>query len=332
MHFRFHSSIVKAFVFATILLAVSSCSVHAPEGILSALEMENFLVDYHKAKAVGNTYLNNKNIDKVKYLDFVYAKHGITEAQFDRSVAWYSKHIETYSDIYERVNKRIQSEKNALNKLISLHTHDQLPVTAGDSIDLWYLQRSALMSGIVTENRLQFNIRSDRAFETKDSIYYKAFFRPLSDKSISAYMMLHLTYSKGSESKTLHADSLGWYSIKLQNDTLGDIKYIKGFIYLDAKGVYYPQLLVDSIQLIRLHQTKEQAKLIADSIEVASKEQAAKDKSKKKRKSDKSIKENSAVKKTPIRRLSPKELRNKEVYKIKESKPVKAKDDAKLIM
>ncbi|MFA6832349.1 MAG: DUF4296 domain-containing protein [Bacteroidaceae bacterium] len=327
MRLHFHSSMCKALLFAAILVAVSSCAVRAPKGILSTQEMEDFLVDYHKAKAIGITSPDQTATDKDKYIAFVYDKHGITEAQFDSSVSWYSQHIETYSDIYQRVNKRTQAEKDALNTLISLRTHEQLPVTAGDSVDLWYLQRNVLMSGLVTENRLQFDIRADRAFEDKDSIYYKAFFRPLSADSIAAYMTLQLTYAKGSTSKTVCADSLGWYAIKLQNDTLGGIKYVKGFIYLDARDIYYPQLLVDSIQLIRLHQSKEQAMQIADSMAVVIKEQAVSDKEKFKL----SIGDAEPVlKKEPTRRLSPKELRSKEFNKGEEPQQVKKADNIKL--
>jgi len=328
MHLQFHFSMRQALFFATILLVVSSCAVRAPKGILSTQEMEDFLVDYHKAKAVGNTIPKQTAADREKYLDFVYQKHGITEAQFDSSVSWYSHHIETYSEIYQRVNTRIQDEKDALNKLISLRTHEQLPTTAGDSIDLWYLQRTVMMSGLVTENRLEFSIRSDRAFEEKDSLYYKAFFRPLTTDSIAAFINLQLNYAKGTESKTLRADSLGWYSIKLQNDTLGSIKYIKGFIYLDARGIYYPQLLVDSIQLIRLHQSEEQANYIADSLAIIKKGQAAK--AKKKFDLNKMDKGSSAVKKLPTRRLSPEQLRNKEVYKEQEPKKDLKQDALKL--
>lgn len=328
-----------ALAIAGALLLLASCAVKAPEGVLTEKQMEEVLYDYHTAKAVGQVKKQDKSFDRDMYINYVLDKHNVTEAQFDSSVAWYTRHIVTYTKIYNRVDKRISARKSSLDKLVALRTHKPQKSMKGDSIDVWYLQRNLLMSSMPAENRLTFSFSSDGNYADKDSMLWRVHAIVLHKDSLDpvqyvptdtlklaindsvsrdsvvydtilpvrkpyAVMQLEMQYPHRNIAQAVKIDTTGWYDIKLQANDLGRLRKVKGFIYMSRVGLFRPAMLVDSIQLIRLHQTTEQAKQIADSLQaIENREQAVKD-------SIKAAKAKKVEKKAkPTKRLSPQERR-----------------------
>lgn len=84
-----------------------------PKGILHSWEMRAVLVDLHKTDAMiqlsglQHGYEEEKDI----YYAQVLEKHGITQAEFDSSLIWYTAHPQLFDKIYPRVLKQLASEK-----------------------------------------------------------------------------------------------------------------------------------------------------------------------------------------------------------------------------
>ena len=101
-----------------LVLIVSACKVKRPDSGISESEMENLLYDYHIAKAMGENMPGGENYKKALYVEAVFKKYGTTEEVFDSSMVWYTRNTKILSEIYEKVNKRLKAQQNAINHLI----------------------------------------------------------------------------------------------------------------------------------------------------------------------------------------------------------------------
>ena len=107
------SRIVKVLgVFAAMVL-LASCG-HKDH--LSAKQMENILFDLHRAEGIiWERGIERGHDEEVRaYYQVVMDKYGVTQAQFDSSLVWYTDHPERFNKIYPRVIKRLEAEKAKL--------------------------------------------------------------------------------------------------------------------------------------------------------------------------------------------------------------------------
>jgi len=89
-----------------------------PEGILHSGEMRDVLIDLHKADAMiqvsGLQYGHDEAL--TIYYAQVLEKHGITQAQFDSSLVWYTAHPLLFDKIYPKVQAKLKAEQDAFQK------------------------------------------------------------------------------------------------------------------------------------------------------------------------------------------------------------------------
>ncbi len=112
---KLNRSVVSTTLFVVlILLAFASCS--RPEGVLSSSKMEDVLYDIHMADGVlaMKGYQSGHNTEGGKYYESVLQKHGITQAQFDSSLVWYTDNPQRFNKIYPKVITRLENTKSAL--------------------------------------------------------------------------------------------------------------------------------------------------------------------------------------------------------------------------
>lgn len=92
------------------VLTLGSCR---PRGVLSSGEMREVLVDLHKTDAMiqlaGLSY-NNQEAKAIYYAQ-VLQRHGITQAQFDSSLVWYTANPQLFNKIYPKVMADLQAEE-----------------------------------------------------------------------------------------------------------------------------------------------------------------------------------------------------------------------------
>lgn len=242
---------------AVFLLA--ACEVKRPDYVLTDEQMEQVLYDFHIAKAIGDDLPYNESYKRVLYIESVYEKHGIDQARFDSSMAWYAHNTEAMVKVYEKVNKRLKTDCDAVNHLIALRSNKQQGVISGDSVDLWAWEARQRLSGMPLDNRVQFSLNIDTTFYDSDRLEWTADFRyphgkPLADHA--PVMSLQMEYGSDTiVSRMHHITTEGRQTLRLGADSLGALKSVRGFIY-------YPQptgkqvLAIEQIKLMRYHQHK----------------------------------------------------------------------------
>ena len=82
-----------------------------PRGVLSNREMRDLLYDLHRTdgalQVIGYNYGHNKELSA--YYQSVLDKHGITQAQFDSSLVWFTDNPQIFNKIYPNVIARLQA-------------------------------------------------------------------------------------------------------------------------------------------------------------------------------------------------------------------------------
>ena len=92
-----------------LLILLSSCAIR-PDEVLSNKEMVSLLVDLHCAEGIlqvaGYNYGHESEVEQ--YYQVILDEHGVTQAQFDSSLVWYTEHPAYFSRVYPKVRKQIQ--------------------------------------------------------------------------------------------------------------------------------------------------------------------------------------------------------------------------------
>lgn len=106
----------KSNIFVLCLLSFVLCLTSCrPKGILHSWEMRRVLVDLHKTDALlqvtGQYHIPTE--EKAIYYAQVLQKHGITQAEFDSSLVWYTAHPQLFDKIYPKVLNDLKAEEEA---------------------------------------------------------------------------------------------------------------------------------------------------------------------------------------------------------------------------
>lgn len=105
----------RTLIFCTLSLATLYFASCRPRGILHSWEMREVLVDLHKTDAViqMNGLQHGHDEARSAYYAQTLAKHGITQAQFDSSLVWYTAHPQLFDKIYPKVLADLKAEEEA---------------------------------------------------------------------------------------------------------------------------------------------------------------------------------------------------------------------------
>ena len=83
-----------------------------PRGILSNREMRDVLYDLHRAdgaiQVAGYNYSHDQEL--AGYYKNVLDKHGITQAEFDSSLVWFTDNPQIFNKIYPKVIERLEAD------------------------------------------------------------------------------------------------------------------------------------------------------------------------------------------------------------------------------
>ena len=155
--------------------------------------------DFHIAKAMGEEVPYSESYKRVLYIESVYRKHGITQADFDTSMVWYARHPDALTKVYEKVNQRLKAERDGINHLIALRDNKPKESSPGDSIDVWRGRHIYYLTGTPMDNKLTFTLPSDTNFKDRDTLRWTVRFRFLNgtpDSLHAPLMAMQVLYAK----------------------------------------------------------------------------------------------------------------------------------------
>ena len=106
---------MKALYSILIVLLLTGCedkiAYKKPANLIDKAKMTDLLFDMHLA--IGTSNIKNIHLEKNRnYMSLVYEKYGVDSVQFAASNLYYTSHIQEYEDIFEEVDRRLQSLEN----------------------------------------------------------------------------------------------------------------------------------------------------------------------------------------------------------------------------
>jgi len=243
---------------ALIMLLLMACD-NRPKDVLSRGKMEDVLYDYHIMQGIIDELPTEEREKKAQdYINAVFVKHNITEAQFDSSIVYYNRHTKELHKIYSNLKERY----TAVNEEIQLvnGNNDMMAVfaTGGDTTNLWNSAKLLTLRNKDLLNKESFTIHADTSFRRQDQfiltlspIFIK---EGRDDYDINLHVGLSVLYTNGKHIGTSRViNGNGTQQLTLQTSKDEDIKSVTGFFYYKGKKSTRNLCLIDNISLIRMH-------------------------------------------------------------------------------
>ena len=245
------------------LALLSSCGKEIPDEIIQPSKMEKVLYDYHLTMGMSD---NSKNTEKEARKKYIFQKHGITAADFDSSMVWYTRESQELMSIYENLNKRFKREYEHVERLLeSREEANTRSFASGDTVDVWMKENILWFTKSPLNNRLTFEIKADSTFHPRDAFNWNMNYYFMAEGE--AIMGLNVIYENDSViGMTKSITESGPQSIYLHTDSAYNIKSLNGFVYVPQNQAKQPNILLHKINLTRYHMPEPTDSLSTDSV------------------------------------------------------------------
>ena len=245
------------------LALLTSCGKEIPDEIIQPSKMERVLYDYHLTLGMSE---NSKNTEKEARKNYIFQKHGITSAEFDSSMVWYTRESKELMSIYENLNKRFKREYEHVERLLeSREEANTRSFASGDTVDVWMKEDILWFTKAPLNNRLTFEIKADSTFHPRDAFNWNMNYYFMAEGE--AIMGLNVIYENDSViGMTKSITESGPQSIYLHTDSAYNIKALNGFIYVPENQTKQPNILLHKIDLTRYHMPEPTDSLSTDSV------------------------------------------------------------------
>ena len=258
---RNHFKIVVLLLF----IAFASC-VNIPKGVIRMDKMENILVDIHTAEAISDQFSNEYNTaeQKQRIAAEMLKKNGVTKAEFDSSLSFYSTRLDLYMKIYQKVSERLNAQKELLSESVLAYERALL-TPYGDSVDIWNKNNQLILVPGLTANKFH-EIKVDSNFRDGDKLVlnFKINNAPIDS---SSYILAILGKSNATEKVTAKSENInkpGWANIEIEDNSYKEGENIYVTYSFVSRNRKESEIYIDSISLYRYHKPKETVE--ADSL------------------------------------------------------------------
>ncbi|MCD8165894.1 MAG: DUF4296 domain-containing protein [Bacteroides sp.] len=258
-----------------ILCCLTACKKGVPRGVIPQGKMENLLYDYYLTKTMVDDLKYDERYKQVFYMNYVFDKHKVTQAQFDSSLVWYTRNAKLFAEIHQHVSERMKVQRDGVNHLIAMRDKSSRDSQPGDTVNVWSDKKFHILTGSPLTNKLQFTISPDTNYKERDMLVWNMdmnFISSHPDSVQYAVMSMQVKYANDTLLyDTRVAYHSGEYDLRIRYDSLYTISEVRGFVYYvnmtDDPG---KKLFLDNISLTRYHAMDTIPKLTADTLGVDS--------------------------------------------------------------
>ena len=260
---------------ALLMFLLMACD-DRPKDVLSRGKMEDVLYDYHIMQGIIDELPSEEREAKAQdYINAVFEKHGITEAQFDSSIVYYNRHTKDLHKIYSNLKERYSTVNDEIQLVNGNNDMMAVFATGGDTTNLWNSAKLLALRNKDLLNRESFTIQADTSFCRQDQFILTL--NPLfirenqGDYDIQLHVGLSILYASGKHAgMTRMLNTSGIQQLTLQTSPDEDIKTITGFFYYRGKKTTRNLCLIDNISLVRMHQKEPEQPVQTDSVKTDS--------------------------------------------------------------
>jgi hypothetical protein len=238
-------------------------------------KMTDVLVDYHLAQGMAEAQGADPDVVRYKYIQAVFHKHRITEAEFDSSMVYWSGRADEFTHIYDNVVTRVQAQAERLGLEASASANqDQFSslTSEGDTANIWLGKDFACVAANPVQCVWSFQMKADSTFRPGDSFIWR-FKTQFVSKSMNneAIGLLCFYYEN---------DTVDYVSDLLRDRAKNELRHdpgkgldslnllsISGYIYLPlAKSDPPKPLLISEMMLVRMHKIIKEQETLSDTL------------------------------------------------------------------
>lgn len=260
-------SLSKMWIGVAGALLLPACESGVPSRFIQPSELEDILYDYHLAQSMAEMDGDSLNYKRYSYVQAVFDKYGITEADFDSTMVWYSSHATYLQAVYKRLDERYSAHVTALGASTGEHDVYAHLDAQGDTANIWQGYTFRVLRPRFTEDRMLFTMPADTTFRRGDSFLWRFESRYVSrGQQNEGYAGFYVTYDNDSTAGvTRRVYSNGQMQLRLEGDTAHAIREIGGFVYYKSlEKEQEPRFLVlRDMMLVRFHPQVEEADTVA---------------------------------------------------------------------
>ena len=262
----------KILFFILVLVGIVACDKDV-DGILSHGKMEDVLYDYHLAQGMLEQ-LPAEEREKMNqaYIDAVFEKHGITEADFDSSLVWYNRHAKKLNDIYKNIQERLENE----NQRLALTTGETEMMTvfsaSGDTANIWNAPTVTILRSKEGINYESFIIPADSTFHRKDKFVLVC--NPLmikennDDRESFINIGFTVTYADGkTQGTSTRSNASRNLQLTINATEDKDISSVSGYFYYSSQENFRNIAIITGLGLVRMRTVIEESVEKADSLQ-----------------------------------------------------------------
>ena len=244
---------LRIFGFISLICIAASCS-RVPKDIISEKKMRNVLYDMQIAEAIVET--NNETYvtsDKRQVVyDAVFAKHNITQADYDSSLVWYGKHMDLYMSIHKLVLKDVNEKIADLGDIKPNPLSGEM--SNKDSIDIWIYNRSFAFKPERVFNTLTFDINPQKAYSSGSSYVLGMSVWGI-DTKLKHKPKIHISAVMADTIVSINKDITedGYHEIILKTIATKQIQRVYGYMTMNNTDASYHRLYLDNIKLMKFN-------------------------------------------------------------------------------
>lgn len=244
---------------ALVASLLCGCRPSVPDRYVSPDDMADIIYDYHAAEGISSVLRADDTLAMRSFKAAILKKHGVTEAQFDSSMVYYTRHTQHLADIYDRVTERLNAELTAQGG--SAYMADM--AGGGDTTDIWRAAPCFVLGPYDAVNRKSFEVKADTSFYEGDRIFldFDAAFVSSSNMH-DALAVMAVTYANDSIEYVHNVISSSKAHLHLQVNNSGrlGIKHVRGFWLMNPDRVddesrkkRVSMMVVSNVRLVCMH-------------------------------------------------------------------------------
>lgn len=264
-------------LFITVVL--TGCKPGIPGRYLQMDEMVDILYDYHVADGMVQTNFDSPDSVAMRaYRISILKNHGVTQADFDSSMIYYTRHTRLLQKVYDKIADRLDRE--------AVERGGQAGFTDltenADTTNVWKLSTAFVLSPYLATNRISFEIKADSSYHEGDRMVldFDAQFL-YQDGMRDALVVLAVTYANDSVEYVNNSISTSsHYHMQIMNEGRLTIKAVRGFWMLSSdramptsSATTFKLFVVSNVRLVKMHVSEpvkkpEDGNMSPDSLEL----------------------------------------------------------------
>ena len=234
-----------------ILCAVASCS-RVPKHILSEKKFRSVLYDMLIAEAIVETQNINYRTDNEKQVvfDAVFAKHRITEAEYDSTLIWYGKNMDLYMAIYRLVLRDVNASIASLGEIKPNPLSGDF--SARDSIDIWIFHRNSIIKPERAFNTLTFDIAPEIPYSSGSSYVFGLSIWGI-PPGLKHKPKIHISAVQADTIISVNQEITGdgYYETVVRTVATKQILRVYGYILMNETEASYHRIYLNDIRLMK---------------------------------------------------------------------------------